>query len=454
MNNTIDINPTLTPKQKEALKLLFDYNNGVNEVLYGGSAGGGKSYLGCLFLIICSLKYPGSRWLMGRSKLNTLKQTTLKTFFEVCKNLKLVEGEHFNYNQMNNQIKFYNGSEIILKDLFTYPSDPEFDSLGSLEIAGGFIDEVNQISEKAKNIVMSRMRHKLDVFNITPKLFMSCNPSRNWVYNEFYKKAITGRLEEYKRFIPALSNDNKFLTKHYIVGLERQDEITKSRLLYGNWDYEDQLGLFKYDALLEMFEVPNDEPNSEEANGEVLFSIDVARLGKDKTCILVWDNLDIIEIKELSKLRLDEQKIIIEEMKNVYKVQNKDIIIDTDGVGGGLADMFKGCVEIVNNSKPLNDENYQNLKTQLYYKLSEMINTGQIKIFKVKDEIKLKIIQELQIIKREGADQDGKIKMTNKEQMKIQIGRSPDISDAMAFRMIRLIKKKGKTDFTFTFLDI
>ena len=118
-----------------------------------------------------------------------------------------------------------------------------------------------------------------------------------------------------------------------------------------------------------------------------------------------------------------------------YKLNNTKIIFDVDGVGGGLADMFRGSVEIINNSKALNNENYQNLKTQLYYKLAENINADKIKIFIKDEDIKLRLIQELQIIKREGADQDGKIKMTSKDQMKVQIGRSPDIADALAYGM-------------------
>ncbi len=454
MSQTIvDINPSLTPKQKEALRLLFDFKGEVNEILYGGAAGGGKTYLGCLWLIISCLRFSGTRWLIGRSKLTTLKKTTLKTFFEVCGKLGLKETLHYKYNQVNNEIKFYNGSEIILKDLFLYPSDSEFDSLGSLEISGAFIDECNQISEKAKNIVMSRIRFKLDEFELIPKLLMTCNPARNWVYNEYYKKNIDGRLEPYKRFIPALNTDNQYITKHYVTGLKRQDEVTKRRLLYGDWDYQDELSLFKYDAILDMFEdsIYDIEPK---IDGKAIFSIDVARLGKDKTCIIVWDELNIIEIKEISKLRMDEQKVIIQDMMKKYKVENRDLIFDTDGVGGGLADMFRGCVEIVNNSRALNDENYQNLKTQLYYKLAEQINSGQIKVKKVTANQKMRMIQELQIIKRESADQDGKIKMTNKEQMKVQIGRSPDISDAMAFRMHTLIKKRTGTDFSFSFIDI
>tara|TARA_R110000868_G_scaffold376544_1_gene641542 strand:- start:190 stop:1086 length:897 start_codon:yes stop_codon:yes gene_type:complete len=297
---------------------------------------------------------------------------------------------------------------------------------------------------------MSRCRHKLDEFKITPKIFMSCNPARNWVYNEFYKKKEDGILEEYKAFIAALSTDNKFISKHYVTNLERQDEITKKRLLYGIWDYEDVLGLFKYDAIQEMF----DDSSYQFEPIDISFSIDVARLGKDKTCILVFDGLNIIEIIELSKKRLNEQQDIINELKDKYQVKtNKQLIFDTDGVGGGLADQFKGCVEIVNNSKAMNSENYQNLKTQLYYKLAEKVNAGEIRIYNASDDIKLRLSQELQIIKRKDADQDGKLKITNKDEVKQAIGRSPDISDALAYRMYLTLKKTNGGDFSFTVLD-
>lgn len=450
MANIINITPKLTPKQKEALRLLFSHNNGITEVLYGGAAGGGKSYLGCLWLILCALKYPNSRWLIGRSKLTTLKKTTLKTFFEVAKNLNLVESINYKYNQLNNEIKFDNGSEIILKDLFSYPSDPEFDSLGSLEIAGAFIDECNQVSEKAKNIVMSRIRHKLDEFNISPKLFMSCNPSRNWTYNEYYKKAIDGVIESHKTFIQALSTDNQFISKHYLVNLERQDEITKNRLLYGRWDFQDSLAMFEYDGIINMFY----DSDPEISEDEKVMTVDVARLGKDSTCILIWDNLNIIEIIELHKKRINETKLVLDELIKKYSIKKTNIIIDSDGVGGGLADQYRGCQEIVNNSRPLNDENYQNLKTQLYYKLAELVNENKIQVFTKDINIEKRITQELQILKREDADQDGKIKMTSKDKIKTLISRSPDISDAMAYRMYLIIKKKGRVDFGFTMINI
>ena len=153
-------------KQEFATFYLNDTTT--EEVLYGGAAGGGKSAFGCLWLISMCQNYPNTRWLMGSAKLKTLKETTLNTFFELASKLDI--GDEFNYNAQSNVIYFNNGSEIILKDLFLYPSDPNYDSLGSLEITGAFIDECNQFVYKAWQIVKSRIRYKLTEYDLIPKI--------------------------------------------------------------------------------------------------------------------------------------------------------------------------------------------------------------------------------------------------------------------------------------------
>src|SRR5690554_4924995 len=99
----------LLKKQENALYFLKDEIT--EEVLYGGAAGGGKSALGCLWLIENCQKYPKTRWLMGRSKLKTLKETTLNTFFELASKLKI--SNQFNYNAQDHIIYWNNGSQII-----------------------------------------------------------------------------------------------------------------------------------------------------------------------------------------------------------------------------------------------------------------------------------------------------------------------------------------------------
>jgi phage terminase large subunit len=87
----LEINPEFTRTQKECLKYLFD--NTTKEVLFGGAAGGGKSWVGVSYLITMCLQYPKTRYLMGRSKLDALKKTTLNTFFEVCQAWNLKSGD-------------------------------------------------------------------------------------------------------------------------------------------------------------------------------------------------------------------------------------------------------------------------------------------------------------------------------------------------------------------------
>ena len=54
------IDPKYTTTQSQAIKYLFD--NETNDILFGGAAGGGKSYMGCSWLILLCIKYPGTRY--------------------------------------------------------------------------------------------------------------------------------------------------------------------------------------------------------------------------------------------------------------------------------------------------------------------------------------------------------------------------------------------------------
>lgn len=420
----INISPDLTAKQKEALRYMLD--DTTTELLYGGAAGGGKSYLLVAYAIITSLKYPGVRGLIGRSKLDALKKTTLNTFFDVCSQWDIKSGEHYNYNAQSNIITFYNGSEIILKDLFLYPSDANFDSLGSLELTYACIDEANQITEKAKNVLSSRLRYKLDEYGLIPKLYMSCNPAKGWVYG-MYKESRDNTLPQHKKFIQALVTDNKHISKHYTAQLNKLDEISKARLLRGDWEYDDSKdALIEYDAIINMFS--NVVPT-----GDKYITADIARFGKDKTAIYLWNGLQVAEVVVLDMSSMVDVANKIKEIQQREGVKLSNIIVDEDGVGGGAKDILR-CKGFVNNSKAIRGENYQNLKTQCYYKMADLINKGQIG-FSTND-IKLKelLIQELEQVRRVNMDKDTKLSILSKDKIKDLIGRSPDYSDALMMR--------------------
>lgn len=368
---------------------------------------------------------------MGRSKLKALKETTLNTFFELATDLNI--NTQFNYNGQAGVIYWNNGSEILLKDLYAYPSDPNFDSLGSLEITGAFIDECNQVTYKAWQIVKSRIRYKLRKYNLSPKLLGTCNPAKNWVYAQFYLKDKNKTLDSDKKFIQALPTDNPHLPPSYLESLLSLDENSKQRLYYGNWEYDnDPAKLIDYEKIQNIF------TNSFIEGGAKYISADIARFGSDKMVVMVWSGFKVIDMITMAKSSITEIAQLIRDLAFKHKVPLTNIIADEDGVGGGVVDILK-CKGFVNNSKALPVDNqivqYQNLKTQCYFKLAEMIQTDKIYVDCKESTIIDEMTKELEQVKRDKIDSDGKLQLMSKEDVKKLIGRSPDYSDALMMRM-------------------
>lgn len=426
----------LTAKQTELIDKLED--NHTTEILFGGGAGGAKSFGGVYWLLKMCLKYDGIRCVMGRWKRKYLYETTLNSFWEVCKLQGVRPDEHYKFNSQAGIIKFFNGSEILLKDLFTYPSDPNFDSLGSLEITAAFIDEANQVDEKAKNILKSRIRYKIDEYGLIPKILYSCNPAKNWVYSEFYKPSKNGTLSNKKAFIQALATDNPFISEHYIDSLKELPQVSKERLLFGNWEYDDNPAqLIEYEKILELWS--NDFVTK---TNDYYITADIARFGQDKTVVMVWNDLVLEDIQTMQISSVVDSINLINQLRQKYKVPISNIIVDEDGVGGGVKDGIKGIKGFINNSKPIKKDNYQNLKTQCYYTLAECCNKN--KIYIETETGKEDIIQELEYVQMYDMDKDNKLRILPKDKVKEHIGRSPDYSDALAMRMYFELKPKSR----------
>lgn len=463
----------LTIKQTIAIDYLED--DETIECLFGGGAGGGKSAFGCYWQIKRRLKYPGTRGLIGRSKLKALKDTTLKTFFEIAEKQGLKKDSHFwltgSHDKENpNCIMFYNGSMIYLKDLFQYPSDENFDNLGSFEITDAFIDECNQVVEKAKDVVKSRIRFKLDQYcdrcgdqhkkeilefdeegkpsewicknghrtgGLMPKILMTCNPAKNWVYSTFYKPFKEKTIPSSKKFIQSLLSDNPYISKHYRNTLLTMAKDMVQRLLYGNWEYtDDPLLLFpNYDRILELF-----TNTFVEGTGTRYITADIAYQGSDKFVIGVWNGLVLIKIYAIDKIDETMVSAKIEEIRKLYNVPLSNICYDADGLKkyvkqSAKTGYLKGARQFFNNSKAIGNENYYNLKAQCYFKLAEMVEKGLIFI---KDQTyRDLIIKELEQIKqRERSDDTEPLRLESKKDLKERLGHSPDFVDMMIMRMI------------------
>lgn len=437
----------LNKKQTIALDRWEDKTT--NEIEYGGAAGGGKSILGSYALLKNALRYPKTRWLMGRAKLKTLKETTLQSFFKVAQMQGVRNGVHYKYTGANdkdnpNSLVFYNGSVILLKDLFYYPSDPNFDELGSLEITGAFVDENNQLCEKAWNIVRSRIRHDVEKNGLIPKMLGSCNPAKNFIYSKFYKPYKEGTLPDDLAFIQAFVTDNPDIDKFYIENLTKLDKISKERLLHGNWEYDDDPAIMmQYDKIVDLF------TNTHILGGNKYITCDAARLGKDRSIIRVWQGMTSIKKVVIPKCRIDELANAIRQLQREYGVPNSSTIVDEDGVGGGVVDILR-CKGFVNNSRPLPEmrkqPNYSNLRSQCYFKLADAVNNNLMYLPNEPIKDRDIVVEELEQIKQKDIDKDGKIAVISKDEIKKVIGRSIDEADTIMMRMwFELVPKRPKT---------
>lgn len=443
----------LFDKQLETLNLLLDNHNGVSEVLYGGGARGGKTFLGCVWQIIRRLRYPGSTGMIARKDYTNLKATTMRRFWEVAA-LCGIKSQLIYHGGEDKFVEFPNGSIIFFRHCKFFPDDPEFDRFGSYDLTDFFGDEAQEYDVKFVNVIRGRLSQLTGKnadgtrWKVSPKSFFGCNPGKGFVYTDFWKPYKEGTLPPYRRFIRSLVDDNPFIEPEYIEQLMHSDRATIERLRFGNFDYLDDPNLLfgDYDALCDMFTNPV-HPS------RVLPSLaaDIALKGRDNFSIFV-DCGGIVTLEDLlgySPADLVEKKII--EAQNRKRVPRSRMIADADGVGGFVGDYIKQMKEFHGNGTPL-DRKYTNIKAQCYYKLAEKVNGRKIKVVgrdgqQLPPDVQEKIKNQLTAIKIEHPN-DGKWGINSKEEQKALLGgESPDLGDTLAMLQYFDLQTPGRTTF-------
>lgn len=427
-------------KQKQALEILV--SNIYSEFLYGGAAGGAKTWTGCTWLLFMCLMYPETRYFVARNELRDLEESVLVTFKKVC---KMYGFSDYRYNAVKHYVRFGNGSVINFIEIKYQPSDPLFEDLGSTEYTCGWIEEVGEIHEVGAQVISKRAgRHMNDHYGIKKMIFYTCNPKKNWAKREFYDKWKKGELEKNKFYLPSLATDNPFNEKDYVADLESYKHTNKvlyERLAKGNWDYEDNPLQLTDDEMIDAI-----YSNNHVALGKKYITADIARFGSDKARIGVWEGWRLIEVISLDISKTTDIELAIKTLRFKHKIPRTRCIADQDGVGGGVVDgaNIKG---FTNNSRAIrsgkDSPNYKNLQVQCLYHLADRINNAEIWVNadltgKERDEIK----EEMSQIQSKGdPEPDRKLDCKSKADIKQAIGRSPDWRDMILMRSYFDIKK-------------
>lgn len=451
MARELKVNPQ--PRQYEALKLLLDdFGGKTEEVLYGGAGGGGKTFLGLLWILPLCLRFPGIRFFIARKELKDLHAATWPSIAEACSVLG-IPLEWLEYRRQESLILVRNGGKgepsiISLIAANWEPSDPNYDRFGSYQWTSGWIEEAQEVPERAVEVLKTRIgRWKNDEWNIRPRILMTANPSKGHLYRIFYKPWREGKLPAHMAFVQAFHSDNKYLSDFYRNQLNNiRDASTRQRIRDGIWEYGDDLALIPFDALQDLF------TNTVDDSGHRALTADIARFGSDRVAIWLWEGQKATLVKTYRKKPLDATAGILRTLAEEYRVPRSRIGVDEDGVGGGVVDLLPGCFGFMSQASPdpalhlsTDKDQYQNLKAQCGYRFADEATSRRIRLSvhphccedegDRPEDIQAMVVADLEQLKKWKSDEDKKLRIMPKDEIKKALGRSPDFLDALLIRM-------------------
>lgn len=438
-----------TRNEKQLLAAEYWVDDTVEEILYGGAKGGGKSFLGASLIFGNALIYPETHYYIARRELIDLRRYTIPTIHEVFRDgFQIPFDRYCTYNGQDHVFNLKNKSKVFLIACEDRPSDPLFERFGSMQMTQGWNEEGGEIPEAAKaNLWLSIGRWNNQKYGLKKKQLTTANPKKGWMKRDFVDPFKQGLLPPTRRYIQAFATDNPYLSADYVKSLsEEKDTVRRERLWEGNWDYnEDRDSLVSYDALTDCF------TNTIVKSNQNYLIVDVARLGRDFTVFSFWHGLECYRIEKYGRQTTDVTEQKIKDFAAIEHIPYSNILIDEDGIGGGVVDHLVGVKGYTGNSTPFLTASqirerqsralhdlvpktvYANLKAQCGWKVAELINEHGLAL-KVPD-YRDAIMEELTAQLRDRSPElESKKFLRAKDSVKEEIGHSPDIGDTIIMR--------------------
>lgn len=194
------------PKQRLFLDTALSEHK-AKYIRYSGGVGSGKTLIGCITVLHWAVLHPGD-YLIARQFMPELKDTTYKTFLEVCPPELIAEVRVADMVVKVHTAVKGKTSTILFRGL------EEPDKLRSLNLSGFYIDEAAQVSEVAFMLLQGRLRGPG-----LRKGIVTQNPGgHDWAWRWFVKQDHIQNLEVKKLFlnIRAPSLENIHLPDGYI----------------------------------------------------------------------------------------------------------------------------------------------------------------------------------------------------------------------------------------------
>jgi len=229
------------------------------DVLFGGAAGGGKSYA----MIIDPLRYAGKK--AHRALVLRKTMPELRELIDKSRELYPQAFPGAKYKEVEKVWTFPSGAKIefgfLEKDADVYRYQ------GQAYSWIGF-DEITHLpTEFAWNYLASRLR----TTDPEIEVYMRCTTNPGGVGHQWVKKryidpapageSFTGKDKISRKFIPAKLSDNPYLASdgRYEKMLESLDEVSRKRLLEGDWNINEGIAFPEFNRdlhVIDPFDIP------------------------------------------------------------------------------------------------------------------------------------------------------------------------------------------------------
>ena len=341
----------------------------------------------------------------------------------------LIKTGLYKFNDTELRILFPNGAEMHFK------TAEKVDNLYGENVYACVLDE----APRMRATVWAAIRSTLTSTKGPCKLIGNFGGISNWVH-KLKDKAEVDPMYAYFRVTCWDGIKAGILDEDEVLQAQRDLPVKIFEELYEAKASESEGQLIKLRSLKYLFKPFTD------GDDDHYITCDPARMGKDKTVIMVWRGLNVIKVIEYatSKATLIIDKI--NELKDEYSVRLSHITLDENGLGGPIIDVIK-CNGFLNNGKPIKVSGskiqYANLKAQCYFKLADEINAGKIGI-RCTEPVEIAITEELEWVRLAKQIDTSKLNIMSKDEVKRWLGRSPDYSDSLMMRMVHEIGHKGQ----------
>lgn len=229
------------------------------ETLFGGAAGGGKSYAQLMDALVFAARYPGSRQLILRRTLRELERSL------VLVSQQLYPQAVGKYLKSETLWQFYNGSAV---EFGHCQYDADVTRYQSAEYDVIRFDELTHFTEYQYAYLISRVR---GVNGFPKQIKSTTNPGgigHHWVKKRFIDALAPDVLTAFpggsRVFLPARVQDNIFLMRKdpkYQARLRNLPRKEQRALLEGDWNLSEGRYFHEFSReihVTEPFRIPND----------------------------------------------------------------------------------------------------------------------------------------------------------------------------------------------------